>query len=131
MVVNWLYPRPVEPHYLSLVIGIIVGAALLFIWPLLGIHKILEREKVHLLRESSIRLEIAIKNLHARADAKDYAVMDGLNKLISSLTLEQTTLEKISTWPWKPETLRLFVTALLLPLLVFLSQRILAGALGF
>lgn len=131
LVASILHPRAVEPQYLVVVFGSMAVAAVVFAWPLRGVHAILAREKVALLREASIRLEAAIHDLHRYADAKDYAVMDGLNKLISSLTLEQAALERISTWPWKPDTGRLFATALVLPLLAFLAQRALSSAMGF
>lgn len=128
---NGTDPSGIEARHLALVLGISGMAGLVFVWPLRGIHRVLSAEKVRLLRESSLRLEAALAELHARADAREYAEMDGLNKLISSLVVEQATVEKISTWPWKPDTFRLFVTALLLPLLAFLGQRVLASALGF
>jgi hypothetical protein len=39
-------------------------------------------------------------------------------------------LNAISTWPWQPETLRFLVTALLLPLLLWILQYVLQLVLG-
>jgi hypothetical protein len=39
-------------------------------------------------------------------------------------------LERIPTWPWRPETLRLLITALVLPLGLWLAQFILQRLLG-
>jgi hypothetical protein len=40
--------------------------------------------------------------------------------------MEHRTLEAVSTWPWQPETLRGILVAVLLPLLVWLLQRVLS-----
>ena len=111
-------------------VGFSVLAVLAFLLPLLGIHSILQREKLKLQAETSRRLEAAIRSLHEEADAGNLAVMDGLNKLLASLALEQAAIDRISTWPWQPETPRLVATAVLTPLLVYLGQRMLAAVLG-
>lgn len=126
-----LYSRPAEPGWFAAVVGVTVLAGFVFAWPLWGVHILLEREKARLVREVSSRFETAVLDLHASADARAYGQVDGLNKLISTLLLEQSALEKISTWPWRPETPRLLATALLLPLLAFVAQRVLASVLGF
>jgi hypothetical protein len=41
------------------------------------------------------------------------------------LQTEQTTLEKAPTWPWHPETIRVVLTAIAIPMLVWLAQRVL------
>ena len=56
--------------------------------------------------------------------------MDDLLKVISILETEQDTLNRISTWPWQPETPRFLVTALLLPLLLWVIQYVLQLLLG-
>lgn len=111
-------------------VGFSALAVLTFLWPLLGIHAVLVREKQGLQAETSKRLAATIRTVHAEADAANYAAMDGLNKLMSSLALEQAAIDRISTWPWQRETPRLLATAILTPLLVFLGQQVLAALLG-
>jgi len=44
--------------------------------------------------------------------------MQDLNYAIASLAIKQKMVAKVPTWPWQPETVRLVVTALVLPLLL-------------
>jgi len=39
-------------------------------------------------------------------------------------------VQKIRTWPWQTETLRNLLTPLLIPIFVYLVQRVLGGVLG-
>jgi hypothetical protein len=96
-----------------------------FTLPLLGINRRLVREKQRLLRESSQRLEVTMTELHDRVDAGELQSMNELHVTISSLEIEQSMLTRIPTWPWRPGTLRGVVTALLLPLVVFVLQYVL------
>ena len=56
--------------------------------------------------------------------------MSGLNSAIASLELEKQALESIPTWPWSPETVRILVTAVLLPLGLWIVQFILQSILN-
>jgi len=49
---------------------------------------------------------------------------------MSSLQIEQRALESISTWLWQPETVRLLITALALPLGLWVAQYVLQNVLG-
>jgi hypothetical protein len=105
-------------------------AVLTFVWPLWGVHRLLQQEKLKLQREVATRIEQTVQRIHARVDACDLSDADGLNKTLSSLMLERSMLEKVSTWPWSPEAPRLLATALLLPIALFIAQRVLATTLG-
>jgi hypothetical protein len=48
--------------------------------------------------------------------------IDDLKKLIAALEIEEEALNNVSTWPWQPETVRYLMTALLLPLVLWLAQ---------
>lgn len=105
-------------------------AAATFILPLLGIHRRLTAEKHRLLSESSDRLESALAELHRRVDQGRLSRVDELNKTLASLEMERNLLSRIPTWPWQPETLRTLVAALLLPLVLWAAQALLAKWLG-
>ena len=96
-----------------------------FMWPLLGIHRRLVQEKQLLLRESSQLLEVTIAELHGRVKAGELDSTNGLHVTMACLEIEKSMLTGIPTWPWRPGTLRGFVTALLLPLVVFVLQYVL------
>jgi hypothetical protein len=119
-----------EPVVFATVLVVQLIALVTFIWPHVGIHRLQVAEKEHLLVEANQRFETAINLLHKRVDdGKIEGSMD-MNMTIASLKSELNTIEKIPTWPWQPETLRLLISALALPLGVwfiqFILQRILA-----
>ena len=119
-----------NPISMAIVLPITILAIVAFVWPLLGIHRLLEDEKGRLLDECSVRIEVAIAELHRRVDNQELQGMDDLNKTISSLEIEQNLLEGIPTWPWRPETVRLLITALALPLGLWFVQYLLQRLLG-
>ena len=119
-----------EPISMAVVLPITVLSLAVFIWPLLGIHQLLEEEKGRLLDECAVRMESAIAELHRRVDSEGLEGMDDLNKTISSLEIEQNLLERIPTWPWRPETVRLLITALALPLGLWFIQYLLQRLMG-
>jgi hypothetical protein len=99
-----------------------VIAGLIFVWPLLGIHRLLVDEKERLHAEGAQRLEAAIANLHARMDSGQLEGVENLTKAMEGLEINHRAVSRISTWPWSPETLRGLVAALLFPLIVYLGQ---------
>ena len=115
---------------MAIVLPITALAFAAFIWPLLGIHRLLEEGKGRLLDECSLRLEAAIAELHRRVDSGGLEGMDDLNKTISSLEIERNLLEGIPTWPWRTETVRLLITALALPLGLWFIQYVLQRLMG-
>jgi len=121
----------VAPEFLDQPISIALGiffataAAVIFAWPLLGIHRRLVGEKKKALAESGRRFETAVAELHQRVDKKALAKMDDLNKTLTSLELERAALQRIPTWPWDPGTPRGLAVTLVLPLIIWLAQYIL------
>ena len=102
-----------------------VAATVTFVWPLLGIHGRLVQEKQRLLRESSQPLEAMFVELYDRVDAGELQSIDELRITMASLESGQNMLTRIPTWPWRQETLRGLVSALLLPLAAFVLQFVL------
>lgn len=130
----WVNPDDVsinEPVVLGIYVLITFIAVVTFIWPQLGIHRLQNAEKDRLLEEVNQRYESVIAQLHKGVDSKNYDGMSNLSMAIGSLNQERMTIEKIPTWPWQPETLRWLITALVLPLglwlLQFFLQRMLEG----
>ena len=91
-----------------------------FVIPLLGMHERLVKEKNRALYEVNERIELVIARLHAKVDSTSADETDAANKNLESLLLEAETLSKTSTWPWSPETLRTFLGAIALPVIVWL-----------
>jgi hypothetical protein len=119
-----------DPMSIGIAVVITVLGLATFAWPLLGIHRLLVKEKERLLEEGSRRLEATIADLHQRVDSGELEGMMDLNMTIAGLEMEQNALNRIPTWPWQPETVRLLVTALLLPLGLWVVQIVLQAIMG-
>jgi hypothetical protein len=101
-----------------------------FVWPLFGAHTLLQQQKVH--RKSAVaqRMEAVTDELHHRVDTHELQNIDALKNALDGLVLERGVLDKVSTWPWEPETVRAVVTTLLLPVVLWIVTRVLER-LGF
>jgi len=96
-----------------------------FILPLGGIHARLVEEKERVSKENDQRLEAAYHKLHRNIDKNHLKDITEVRGSISALLDLRHEIEKISTWPWDPGTLRNFITALLIPLIAWGIQQIL------
>jgi hypothetical protein len=106
-------------------------ATVTFVLPLLGMHRRMVEEKTRLESEANQRLEATIAELHRRVDGGDFTdIMSEVNSAIESLEIELSLLAKISTWPWQPGTLRVAISPVLLPVAVWLIQRLLERVAG-
>ncbi len=119
-----------DPVALGTVLVIQVLAVVTFVWPQLGIHRLQGAELARLLDNVNRRYEMIVDELHRRVDAGELQEIGNLNTAMSSLELERKTLTRISTWPWQPETVRWLITALVLPLGLWLLQYFLQRVLG-
>ena len=123
-------PAPLTITTIWIMFPITALALVSFVWPLLGLHRLLVEEKGRLLDEASLRLEAAIVELHQQMDSGRLEGMEDLNNAMANLEIEQNALNAIPTWPWQPETVRLLVTALALPLGLWIAQFVLQRILG-
>jgi hypothetical protein len=99
-----------------------------FIWPLGGMHAKLQKEKERMNHENDLRLNKTYKELHQRIDKKKDVGMADFRSRLSALLEVRQEIKKISTWPWDSTTLRTFITALFVPLTVWLIQQFLLNA---
>jgi len=119
-----------DPTAFGVALPFTILALVTFVWPLLGVHRLLVEEKERLLGEGSLRLEASIVELQQRMDSGKLEGMDDLYKAIAGLEIQQNALDRIPTWPWEPETVRLLITALALPLGLWIAQFVLQRLLG-
>jgi hypothetical protein len=96
-----------------------------FLLPLWGAHRLLVEAKTKAQTTAQQQFKATVEELHERRDAAQYGEMAGINDALDGLLKEQSVLDKISVWPWRPETLRGVVTAVLLPVLVWAVTRLL------
>lgn len=106
--------------------GGMVGVAIAaFVLPLQGMHRRIVAEKARLQGNAADRLKATIAGVHQSVDSGDLGRADLLNKTLASLISEREVLERLPTWPWRPGTLGAFVTAIGLPIVLFLITRFL------
>jgi len=97
-------------------------SVVIFIWPLLGAHRILRDQKEQMLRQSYHKKEQLIQELFARLDRQELNGIEELEKAFSSMEKGHTMLEAVSTWPWQTGTLRQIAGAILLPITIWMIQ---------
>ncbi len=131
----WLlaYPKVASPAVAGLNIGIIlviatVGDALFFL-PLWGAHHRLAAAKAERLAYCTGLLESVLALQHETVEARRFDQVKALNETATALASEVALVERTSTWPWSPNLFRGFVTAVLLPMLLFLAQQIVVRVL--
>ena len=118
-----------NPALFAFTIGSVGLAVASFVVPLYGIHTQIAAEKSRRLAAVNGRLDGALRDLDRRADEHDLSEADAVNKHLSSLLAERDVLTRTPTWPWAPETLRGFGTALVLPVVLWLAFRLLERVL--
>ena len=75
-----------------------------------------------MLAESLTVAENVILGLESASTILHLDQVGDLKTTLSTLEMELTSLRKIPTWPWEPETLRWLIGALVLPLGIWLIQ---------
>lgn len=123
-------PNPMTPQDLATFGLVSLLAIACFILPLLGIHQRLSEEKERLLIAVGQRMENTLRAIHHHVDTGDFESIDNISKALASLTDEREWLQKISTWPWKYETLRGFASTVVLPVALWLITTLLSQFFG-
>lgn len=125
----FLIPGTANASYLIISAGwyggaiIIAGAA--FVLPLRGIHDRIADEKRRLQREVGRRLSTTIEGIHAAVDSGDGSTIEARDKALSTLIAERDLVNKVPTWPWSTGALTGFLSAVLLPLGLWVVTRLL------
>lgn len=99
---------------------ILAGAA--FIVPVLGMHYRLRAAREDLLDDNGRHLELAQTHLYEAVQGRDDAAVGAADKAIGSLFRVREELGKIRTWPWSPGTVRSFLSAVTIPMIVWALQ---------
>jgi len=106
-----------------------IFAAIAFISPLMGVHRLLVDAKERALTEDAMVLKTARTELHQLVETHELAAISELNDTLMALRSEHTALERTPTWPWQPETPRTVAAAILLPLVLWVIQWLLGRLL--
>jgi hypothetical protein len=105
-------------------------AVLAFLLPLMGLHRRLVQTKDQELSDLSLRWQKCMSEVYRRVDEGDLAAADRVNTTLLALERARAVIERIPTWPWRAETMRSLVAALVLPVVITLIQFGLQRLLG-
>jgi hypothetical protein len=111
-----------HPFSLAMMALFTILAVAVFVWPLLGAHRRMEAEKETMLHDIDLQFGAASVTFSQRFQDGDHAAIERLNGTIMSLDIQHRRIMAIPTWPWRPETLRSVLTAIVLPLALRILQ---------
>jgi len=109
----------------TIVLGIVT-----FIAPLWGIHGRLVTEKDRLALDVERRVNRLATEIYGRIDAGSFEATTPLNGSLAGLITLRDRIAHLPTWPWPPNVLRGFLTALLLPIAVFVAGHVITTLIG-
>lgn len=115
---------------LGVLASIIALGTACFVLPLWGIHDRLVDEKETLLTGVEERVRSLADELYRRIDAGEFDGTKVINEAIAAAGAYEARIERLPTWPWPPQLFRGFLSALLLPVLVYLLTRLAGGLIG-
>jgi hypothetical protein len=107
---------------IALVVQISIVAIVVFVSPLIGIHLLLAEEKQKLLASSAKKVEAAIAQFDNLLDSGKLNDMSLMKDTMEGLATRQKFIDDIPTWPWSRDTSRLLITAVTLPIILWIVQ---------
>lgn len=108
---------------------IVLGVACFFV-PLWGIHGRLGLEKDQLLRQLDRRVATLGAEMYRRIDAGQFDATKAITDGLAGMVTLRERITRLPTWPWPPQVFRGFLSALLLPVVVYLVSRVIAAQIG-
>jgi hypothetical protein len=106
-----------------------IGLAV-FILPLWGIHGRLVQEKERLVQGSERRLNRLADEMYERIDAGTFDATKPIAESLAGLRALRDRIDHLPTWPWPSQVLRGFVSALFLPVVVYVLSRLISSGIG-
>lgn len=106
-----------------------VVALIAFVVPLYGTHQRLVDEKERLTNEAEERLKGLLREINRDIDSRDLGGLDPLERALGSVIRQREIVAKLATWPWSAGTARGFASAIMLPLAIYVAQRLLSQLL--
>jgi hypothetical protein len=111
---------------------LIVGSCLIYFFaPLASINQRMRSAKGELLAELGGDVKRVVQRVHQGVGKLQFGKVNEMRTTIGALKDELEIVQKIPTWPWQPETLRNLLTPLLLPIVIYLTQRYVGTFFGF
>jgi hypothetical protein len=128
LAVNGEFTKAVGPAFLVYLTSIVPALAC-FVLPLMGMHGRLIAAKSELLAESDDRIHAVRTELYRRIDTSELSGARDVSDALEGLTIVRDLIVRLPTWPWSPQLLGGFVTALLLPIVIWFITRALGSVL--
>lgn len=101
-----------------------------FVLPLWSVHRRIVSEKLRLQSELNRQVESAMTRLHHLLEANDMPPVTQFKDAMLALESERKVLDGIPTWPWNAGTLTGFISATILPILLFIIQLVIQKVMG-
>lgn len=133
-VYSWMLLNPelmTNPVGLGGSVFFTILAVIVFVLPLVGAHRLLETEKETMLHELDLKFEALFTKFNHLFTENNHLEIAQLNGTIASLEIQYNKISAISTWPWRSGTIRSVFTALTIPLVLMIIQRLVEQALGW
>ncbi len=108
----------------------IVLAIAAFVLPLWTVHQRLTVEKRRLVAKLNHHVEATLAKLHLDLEKDQLDEVSKFKDALEALNAEREILNKIPTWPWPTGVLTGFLSAIVLPVALFLLQLFLGNLLG-
>jgi hypothetical protein len=119
-----------NPIAIAVLAGVFVIGIACFFLPLWGIHERLVQEKQILVRDVELRLKRLSQEMYRRIDAGEFDGTKVVSDALAGVSDARKRIFEVPTWPWRPQVLSGFLSALLLPVAVYLLTRTIGSQLG-
>ena len=107
-----------------------VMSVALFVIPLVGLHDRIQAEKARQRAAAGASLAAAVAELQRRTELGQYENSKEVTDVVTAATLTYSTISRIPTWPWRQETLRGFLGAVALPIVIWSVTALLGRVIG-
>jgi hypothetical protein len=112
---------------LVVLVSVFALAIACFILPLWGIHDRLVDEKRVLARDVEVRLSRLTEEMYHRIELGDFEATKAVSDALIGVGAIRKRISDIPTWPWRPQVLSGFLSALLVPVAVYVLTRAISG----
>jgi hypothetical protein len=110
---------------IAITAAIVAVAIASFVLPLLGLHGRIADAKDAQVAEARASVATLVEEVRARVVAGELEGAGRLKDAMSAAESSVSAVSHISTWPWRPETFRGFVSAIGLPIIVWTITQVL------
>jgi hypothetical protein len=118
-----------EPTLLLSYVPLAILAVACFVLPLTGMHSRLAASKANLLTQVDTRTRGLTDELFRRIDEGGPTALGQFHDALTSLTIVRDRVVRLPMWPWSTGLFRGFLTAVLLPIVVWFATWVLGNIL--